>query len=90
MKVFHMIQELFPNPPGAVQPIHKNPRNHIPLQSHKALYLTVLFIYIDFCLQKQLTHHGNLFAPVIPGHKSMGIQIALQPKLHDTPGILGL
>ena len=85
-----ILQQCFANALGTRSFCNENPLNVVLRQTDEAVDLPGVLVLVDIelRLREQITHHFEMLRPKACRNKRMGVQIAVQPDLHDRVQIL--
>ena len=80
-----MIQQRFANAIGTRGFCNENPLNVVLRQTDEAVDLPGVHVFVDIelRLREHIAHHLKMRFPKARRDKRMGVQIGLQPDLHD-------
>lgn len=77
--ILYIIQQNFSNALRLHCLRNKNAFYIFTIHSDKALYLIIIFINIDGCLQQQFFHKLQISFPILSRNKIMSLYIGIQP-----------
>ena len=80
-----IIQQRFANALGTRSFCNENPLNVVLRQTDEAVDLpgVLAFVNIEFRLREHIAHHLKMVCPKARQNKWMGVEVAVQPDLHD-------
>ena len=85
--ILYIIQQNFANALRLHCLRNKNAFNIFAIQPDKSLYLLIVLIDIDSCLQQQFFHKLQISFPILSRNKIMSLYIGIQPYISNSRNI---